>query len=275
MGQMEVALTLVSLALLISVCLNIIFCYRQRHMSCKEPHNCCQPHGSEEETLSQIEGQHFGNVRHQEEQENPHNHHERQENPIYGNISTERRGSSEVCYETMSMQRTRDCLKPPESDLNYASLDLKIAKNRKKNRHMQGQAQGRHKKHDSLAEHPTSPLNAFLEVDTEVDAHLPSRDTSVMVSHSSIYLNSQQIAQEAEEMERERGINMDKDNVGWDGLQESEEGRRRDWDEDQESEDRKDDCDNRNGNICIELSEVENTQSCSDQVTDSFGHDCV
>uniref|UniRef100_A0A0S7EMG8 PPUP7751 n=1 Tax=Poeciliopsis prolifica TaxID=188132 RepID=A0A0S7EMG8_9TELE len=134
---------------------------------------------------------------------------------------------------------------------------------------MQGQAQGRHKKHDQLADLPTSPLNAFLEVDTEVEAHLPPRDTNVMVSHSSIYLNSQQIAKEAEEMERERGINMD--NEGWDGLRETEEGWRREWDEDQESEDKKDNCD---GNICIELLEVENTQSCSDQVADSFSHDC-
>ncbi|MEQ2169098.1 hypothetical protein GOODEAATRI_021349 [Goodea atripinnis] len=269
-----IALGVVGLALLISVCLNIFFCMRHRDILCKEPHTCCHTHRLEEETLSQIEGQYFCDVSHQEQQENPRNHHEQQENPIYGNISTERRGSSEDCYEMMSKHRTRDCLKPLESDLNYASLDLKIAKNRKKHRHWQSQAQGRHKEQDPLADHLTSPLSAFLEVDTDVDICLPSRDTDVMVSHSSIYLNSQQIAHEAEEMERERGINMEKENMGWSGLQDSEEGGRRNWDEYQQSEEGKDNHIDSNGDICIQHSEVETTQSCSDQVTDSFSHDC-
>lgn len=157
------------------------------------------------------------------------------------------------------------------ADLNYASLDLKIAKKRKKHRHLQGQAKGRHTQQDPLADHLTSPSNAFLEVDTNVDAHLPSRDTGVMVSHSSIYLNSQQIAQEAEEIERERGFDME--NVRWDSLRESKEGGRRDWDKDQESEERKDNPDNCIGNIFIQHSEVETTQSCSEQVTDSFSQE--
>ncbi|MEQ2195404.1 hypothetical protein XENOCAPTIV_012224 [Xenoophorus captivus] len=106
-----IALGVVGLALLISVCLNIFFCMRHRDTLCKEPHMCCHTHRLEEETLSQIEGQYFYDVSHQEQQENPRNHHEQQENPIYGNISTERRGSSEDCYEMMSKHRTRNCLK--------------------------------------------------------------------------------------------------------------------------------------------------------------------
>lgn len=264
------ALVLACLALLLSVCVNIIFYMRQRGTMCKD-HRCCNPHSSEEETLSQIEGQYFSDLSHQERQENPPNHQEQQENPIYGNINTERRGSSEVCYEMMSRQRTRDCQKPSVADLNYASLDLKIAKKRKKHRHLQGQAKERHTQQDPLADHLTSPSNAFLEVDTKVDAHLPSRDTGVMVSHSSIYLNSQQIAQEAEEIERERGFDME--NMGWDGLRESKVAVRKDWDKDQESEERKDNPGNCIGNISIQHSGVETTQSCSEQVTDSFSRD--
>lgn len=60
-------------------------------------------------------------------------------------------------------------------------------------------------------------MNSFLEVDADTDAQLFSRDTSTMVSHSSIYLNSQQIAQEAEDMEKERSINMERENVSWEG----------------------------------------------------------
>ncbi|KAM4546190.1 uncharacterized protein V3H82_019987 [Fundulus diaphanus] len=173
----------------------------------------------------------------------------------------------------MSMHRTRDCPKPLESDLNYASLDLKLAKKQKKHRHLQSRAQGRHKQQDLIEDHQTSPLNAFLEVDVDVDAHLPPRDTGVMISQSSIYLNSQQIAQEAEEMERERGLSMEKENAGWDGLRLSEEGRRRDWDGNQGSEERKDNYDDSNGKMCIQHPDVETTQSCADQLIDSLSHD--
>ncbi|XP_015235251.1 PREDICTED: uncharacterized protein LOC107087922 [Cyprinodon variegatus] len=268
-----VALVIVCLALLISVCLNITFCMRQKDTWCKEPHNCCHLHSSEE-ALFNDEGQYLSGISHREQQENPHNEEERQENPIYGNISTERRGSADACYETMSMPRSRDCLKPVEPDLNYASLDLKIAKKRKKHRHLQGQGQGRNKQQDLQADHLTPPSNAFLEIDAEVDAHLPCRDTAVMVSHSSIYLNSQQIAQEAEEMQRERGINMEeKEIIGWDGLQESVRGGRRNWAENPENWERKENHNGSDGKICIQLSEEETTLSCSDQVTDSFSHD--
>lgn len=83
----------------------------------------------------------------------------------------------------------------------------------------------------------TPHIGSFLDMDADMDTHLPSRDNSTMVSHSSIYLNSQQIAQEAEEMqrekERERSINMEMDGCeedsgikGWEG--DLENGRHRD-----------------------------------------------
>lgn len=80
-----------------------------------------------------------------------------------------------------------------------------------------------------------------------MDAHLPPRDTSTMVSHSSIYLNSQQIAQETEEMERERNINRE-ESKRWESRQEFEE---------QGREERKDEPDSSNGNVCELLSELE------------------
>lgn len=146
-------------------------------------------------------------------------------------------------------------------DLNYASLDLKVAnKHKKKHRHQH--TQERSKPQDQLPVCLIPPVNAFLEVDDDIDAQLPSRDTSTMVSHSSIYLNSQQIAQEAEDMERERSIDVERENVGWDGIRRLEDGQ-------QESEERKDRQDYSNGSVCTQLSEVEASQS------DIFSHNSV
>ncbi|XP_051256554.1 uncharacterized protein LOC127363748 isoform X2 [Dicentrarchus labrax] len=270
-----IGLALLSPALLISLCLNIIFWIRRRAILCGDRDDCCNPHIYEGESLSQDAGHYFHNLNHHEEQENPHNHHEQQENPIYGNINTDRRGSLEVCYEMMTMQHTRDRMKSLEPDLNYASLDLKVAnKHKKKHRHQQGHTQGRNKPHDQLPVDLTPPGNAFLEVEADMDAQLPSRDTSTMVSHSSIYLNSQQIAQETEVMERERGIDMERENVGWEGKRRREDGGSRKWTGEQESEERRDrqDC---NGSICTQLSEVEAIQSGTDHFISSFSHDSV
>ena len=132
---------------------------------------------------------------------------------------------------------------PLEPDLNYASLDLKLAKNKqrkKKNYQQQGRAQRRGKLQNQLSLHPEAPANTF----SEVDAQLPPRDASIMVSHSSIYLNSQQIAQETEDMERERGLDVE----GWKAGS-------GEWKVEQESEERKDY--SSNGSVCTQLSEVE------------------
>lgn len=90
-----------------------------------------------------------------------------------------------------------------------------------------------------------TPANVFLEVNADVDAQLPSRDTGTMVSHSSIYLNSQQIAQEAEDKEKERS--SEGESACWDGYSERK-GRR-----ERQSYS--------NGSVCTQLSEVEAGQS--------------
>lgn len=132
-----------------------------------------------------------------------------------------------------------------------------MAKKRKKHRHHLGQTQGRNNCQDQLLVHQ----NDFLEVEGDMDAHLPSRDTSTMVSHSSIYLNSQQIAQEAEEMERERSTNMESENAGWEGMRRCEDVGSRKWKGEQESEERKDRQDDGDGSVCTQLSEVHDIQS--------------
>lgn len=99
-----------------------------------------------------------------------------------------------------------------------------------------------------------------------MDAHLPSRDTSTMVSHSSIYLNSQQIAQQTEEMEREKNLTLER-NVGWNSMRRREDGGN------QESEEMKDEQECNNGNLCEQLSEVETFQSCTDPFIGSFSQD--
>nr|XP_020454202.1 uncharacterized protein LOC109959312 [Monopterus albus] len=263
MTECWTALALLSLALTISVCLNIIFCIRRKATLCKD--DCCCSNIYDGEGPSQNEGHDFHNRNHHELEENPHNHHEQQENPIYGNISTERR--VEVCYEMMTKQQMRDHTTSLGPDLNYASLDLKVAKKRKKHCRQQGQTQGRNSHQDQLP-----PMNAFLELEGDTDAHLPSKDISTMVSHSSIYLNSQQIAQETEEMEREWSINMGREDMGWEGIRRREEGGSEEWKGEEDSEERKDVRQDVSNGI-VQLSEVQAIQSGANHFISSFNHD--
>lgn len=262
----HVGLALLSLALLISLIVNVIFCIKRRAFPCTD--ECCDLHIYERQSSSQDEGHYFHNPNHLEPQENLHNHREQQENPIYGNISTDREASVDDCYETMTRQHPRDSTKP---DLNYASLDLKVAnKHKKKHRHQQGHAQGRNKVQDQLPVRLTPPTNTFLEVEADMDAQLPSRDTSITVSYNSIYLNSHQIAQETEDMERGRGMNM-----CWDGMRSQEDGGSRDWKGEHESEERRDRQDYSNGSVCTQLSQAEAIESGTNDFTSSFSHDSV
>ncbi|KAF6719955.1 hypothetical protein FQA47_021178 [Oryzias melastigma] len=205
-----------------------------------------------------MERQNFRNLSHRAQQENPCNRREQQENPIYGNISTDRSEAAEDCYERM--QRSRNLRKPSEADLNYASLDLKVAmKRKKKHGHLQGQTQGHSTLQEHLPDRLTPPPNAFLELDADADAHLPPRETCTMVSHSSIYLNSQQIAQEAEEMEREWSASTEMERGSLEGHQWGEDGRSRDWKIDLDSgEGEESKHYGSNGNVCALLSEDEN-----------------
>lgn len=145
--------------------------------------------------------------------------------------------------------------------MNYASLDLKMAKKRKrKHRHQRDQAQ--------LTVHPAAPVSAFLEVEGDTDAHLPPRDTSTMVSHSSIYLNSQQIARETEEMEREReSVNEEREAAGWE-----EDGGARERKGGQESAGGQDREGVGNGTACSLLADIQAVQSGSDHFISSFCH---
>ncbi|XP_036381766.1 uncharacterized protein LOC118775775 [Megalops cyprinoides] len=180
-----VGLALTLLALLISVCLNIIF-YSLRRQNRRrtdlEEFIYPKPHL----------------VISHEEEELPDN----QENPIYGNISTERAGndpegdSPRVFYEHMKA-RCREEKPPQQMDVSYASLDLNVGqKGRKKRRNKQNPKRGQNWAGQAQED--------FLEVDVEVEATLPSRSSSPIVSRNSIYLNSHQVALETEERERER-----------------------------------------------------------------------
>ena len=97
-----------------------------------------------------------------------------------------------------------------EPNLNYASLDLKVKKKPKK-KHRRNAAQGYKNLQERVHVGLTPPMNAFLEVDINVDAELLPTDESSMISHSSIYLNTQQIAKEAEDMKRGQRVNMEKE----------------------------------------------------------------
>lgn len=145
-----------------------------------------------------------------------------------------------------------------DRDLNYASLDLKVAnKHKKKHRHQH--TRGRNKLQDQLPVHLTPAMSAFSEVDADMSAQLPSRDAGTMVSHSSIYLNSQQITQETEDMERK--WNVEAGSVGWVGM-----GRIVDKEHDSEESKDREGCSN--GSICTPTSEAVACQSD----TDHFNH---
>lgn len=144
-----------------------------------------------------------------------------------------------------------------------------MAKKRRKHRHQQSQAQGRNNCQDQLPIHQ----NDFLEVEGDMDAHLPSRDTSTMVSHSSIYLNSQQIAQEAGDMEREKTTDMEIENEGWEGIRRQGDVGSRKYKGEQESEEKNDRQDDDNDIVCTQLSEVRDPQSDTEPFNSSFNHD--
>ncbi|XP_055792814.1 uncharacterized protein LOC129864166 [Salvelinus fontinalis] len=177
------SLTLISLLLFISVCINLTCFLRNRnnrHKADKEEFLYQQHYPRE--SLSRLEEE-------EEEEED-----QQQENPIYGNITTD------LCYEPMTKQRSRDDRKPApqhhQPDLNYASLDLNVGQipKKRKRRYQQAQAQAQ-----TLPE--TQMDGDFLEIDAEMEASLPSRSSSPLASRNSIYLNSLQMALETEERE--------------------------------------------------------------------------
>lgn len=136
-----------------------------------------------------------------------------------------------LCFTKISLQSL-------EPDLNYASLDLKVT-NKPKKKHRRNHPQGCKNVQEQVAVGLSPPMNAFLEVDINVDAQLPPIDQSSMISHSSIYLNTQQIAKETEDMAREQSVYMEEKGSDWIT-------RDQDW---EEGEKRRD---SRDRNICTE-----------------------
>lgn len=72
-------------------------------------------------------------------------------------------------------------------------------------------------------------------------------------------------------MEREWSVSKETESAGWDGLQEGDGGGRRDWNEDQEGEERNNNPDDgSDGNACVQHLEGETTHSTTGLFTDSF-----
>ncbi|KAJ0061556.1 hypothetical protein NL108_005690 [Boleophthalmus pectinirostris] len=183
------ALLLLSLVLLASVCLNLILCLLRHKRSTQ-----CKDQNASRDSVPQDEEAYSRDTDNCTPEENSHSVHLQQENPIYGNITTKDTGC--VVYEEMAV-RARGRTKPAESDLNYASLDLKLAKKRKrKQSHQQGLVPGQDSPPDQLHDRLIQP-----HVLEEEDVCLPPIDHSPMGFHSTIYLNSQQIDLEREDNE--------------------------------------------------------------------------
>ncbi|XP_051972449.1 uncharacterized protein LOC127636097 isoform X2 [Xyrauchen texanus] len=188
-----VAVTLTSMALLISVCLNVALYLLRRQERHKAANRDIFQCGEEPFRRISIQSERF-----------EIDEMERQENPIYGNICLDGGGtlgmSEDVCYEQMShASTTKHSLKVQQGDVPYASLDLTTNKRRRKKRKCKKQGQTHH---DQTYSQPSAQQNC-LDQDTDAEVTLPSRTSSLMVSRHSIYLNSHQVALEAEERERE------------------------------------------------------------------------
>lgn len=84
--------------------------------------------------------------------------------------------------------------------MSYASLDLTANKKRRKKRKFQKQPQT----YQAQTHSQSASLQNCQDQDIEADVTLPSRTSSLMVSRHSIYLNSHQVALEADERERGR-----------------------------------------------------------------------
>ncbi|XP_077098829.1 uncharacterized protein LOC143749970 isoform X2 [Siphateles boraxobius] len=189
-----VATSLTSIALLISVSINVAFYLLRRKNKNSAANENMFEYGEEPLRRDSLQSYRF------EDDEM-----ERQENPIYGNICIDGGGafemSPEVCYEQMAQASTvKQGLKVQQGDVSYASLDLTVNKKRKKNRKYQKQAQA----HQAQTHPQPASQQNYMDQDNEDDVTLPSRSSSLMVSRHSIYLNSHQVALEAEERERER-----------------------------------------------------------------------
>ncbi|XP_076876209.1 uncharacterized protein LOC143525782 [Brachyhypopomus gauderio] len=182
-----IGLSLTSLALLISLCLNVLlYLLRRRERKNKALEqslyrDLCQSNRLE------IEG------------ERPQN----QDNPIYGNIHIDGAGplrmAEDVCYESMQCRRQDEKAEP--TDISYASLDLSVnTKRRKKRKHYVNQ----NLMHQAQTHPQPVTQQSVLETGADGEPALPSRTDSLMASRHSIYLNSHQVALETEERERER-----------------------------------------------------------------------
>ncbi|XP_061559283.1 uncharacterized protein LOC133416427 [Phycodurus eques] len=173
------ALLLLSVALFVSLCVNATCCVTRRASLCTDRCRCAYTHAADRP--SQEGRRHFVNAHRPEQQDKAdHKHH----NPIYGNIT----GSGDCDtlqvphvnpYFNASLQAKK---KPSEALMNYASLDLNVAKQR------QQKLQGNRSK--QLSVHVT---------DTTHGPHFGSVD-----SQSSVYLNSKYIAQETDTIEKGR-----------------------------------------------------------------------
>ncbi|XP_042562936.1 T-cell receptor-associated transmembrane adapter 1 [Clupea harengus] len=178
-----IGLFLTGLALIISVSFNILlYSMRRRDQKVRDAEEYLYNYSERSEERFEEEVQ-------------------QQDNPIYGNICTnggEPEAENDVCYEQMAGPKR----KQKQADVSYASLDLSIAKKHKKKRKFQTNQNQAHQNQTHQA-HMT-PQGSLEVADPEEEATLPSRSSSLMVSRHSIYLNSQQIAQEAQELEREK-----------------------------------------------------------------------
>ncbi|CAL8306930.1 uncharacterized protein LOC115547599 [Gadus morhua] len=182
------ALVVMAIALLCSVCVNIVQYYLRQRKNSKT--DSIERRYQRQSSSSSMEN---GVYRFHDDIP------EHQENPIYGNILKVRRVKGCTApRESMTLQHAQGN-KPSESHMNYASLDLKETKRG-------------HKKKNGVHPGPTGDPRPDLQAtllrppgEAEEGRLSSGGGGSPGPSHSSIYLNSHQIAMETEERGRDDG----------------------------------------------------------------------
>ncbi|KAJ8275521.1 hypothetical protein COCON_G00072730 [Conger conger] len=173
-----IALAFLAIALAISLGLNVIFCSLRRRDARRK--------AAEESPGPETEA--YGMQSHEGDLE--------QDNPIYGNINPDGTG---VVYEPMTPRAREQTPCRPPSSRTWPTPPWTCRWARNAGRRTATSRAG--------AGEPSE----LLEVEAAVEPGLPCRDSSPLASRNSIYLNSQQMALESEELERRLERERDKE----------------------------------------------------------------
>ncbi|XP_077361244.1 uncharacterized protein LOC144006330 isoform X2 [Festucalex cinctus] len=183
------ALTLLSAALFVSLCVNAACCITRRASLCAD--SCCCVRSYTTGRSSKEGGRHFVESHQPERREEAERH---TENPIYGNIAgSEECDALRVLPANTRFHASLQAQQKTSHDalINYASLDLNVAKQRQQKLHGDHSTKARQHK---LRDDQSKKLSLHV-TGTGVG---PRWDFGSVASQGSVYLNSEYVAQETD-----------------------------------------------------------------------------